>query len=48
LYQSKESKNINDFFNKFLSQNNQELIQQLEPLKELITKLREENSILKK
>lgn len=50
LYQSKEQKQITEFFSKFLNSSNSDalLVAELGPMKDLISKLREENAILKK
>lgn len=51
LFQSKESKQINDFFAKFLSPSSGTdslVISELTPLKDLLNKIREENNILKR
>jgi hypothetical protein len=51
LFQSKENKQINDFFTKFMSPSantDSLVISELAPMKELLVKLREENSLLKK
>ena len=49
LYQSKEQKNLDKFFSKHNSSSADPLIKEdLEPMKEVIEKLRSENTILKK
>ena len=49
LFQSKEAKQINDFFTKYLNPETESLmVKELKPLKDLLAKIREENSILKK
>ena len=50
LFQSKEAKQINDFFTKYLSPSNQDelVVAELGPMKALVAKLREEITILKK